>query len=450
MMTWLKTTGRRGGWAAALAILGLAASPLSAQQVQQAPARTPPPQVTPQQQRPSAAQQQQQPAPAQPQQPQQVRPRPAPQQRPATPPAQAPEAAPQQFQMSGGARHMILRLTPEKEPDRGDLAIVEGTSFTTDVMLGNPARRQWDQLRIVLDYNPSFLDPVSVNDSELSNRLAGSPRATVDRRLGQIVYEARLAQPLDVFERPLLFVKWNAIKPVLFTPIAFGRTRAGEHFELFRDGAPLLGDPDVPGDGSVPINVSIIPSDPAEALMMQEDPQLYLGSTDRVGGVQLVIRNPETPPRVGETFQLPLVLDNRAYSRLDGLSLIIEYDPATIEILDDDWDNWITLGTNIHDGTYREDFPWDYHMANAVYSARGLIEYRVGTSTTDEFVGVHGVFADITARAKTPTAGTAVRFLFSRQAGQRTTQVVYLGQNVLGETNVRNDGVRGAFFPILP
>lgn len=365
----------------------------------------------------------------------------------AKPPAAKVETA--EFAVRARPEQAMLRLTGKDDINATDVDAIEGSEFVTDVRLTNPSSKAIDRVRLVIDYNPAYAEPVSINDSAIMPNFSGTPTARVDRSLGQIYYDVELATPIIDLKTPVIFINWNALKPVSFTSIRFGRTRDGEFSELFEKGEKVLGASYDDGDGTVSLGLTVLPADPAEALVMQEDPNLYLGSDERVGGVLLAIRPPEKAPRVGEPFSMDVVFDNTTFSQLDGVSMMIQYDPSVLTILDADHDNWITLGTNIHDGSARERFPWDYHMANAVHQSRGLIEYRVGSSYPDDFVGIGGVVATIHAVATKPAAATSVRFVFARTASQRTTTVSYLGQDVLGDTRVRNDGVKGAVFPVF-
>ncbi len=362
-----------------------------------------------------------------------------------TPPASAFSG---DFSIASNPDNLMLRLTPE--PDSQDLTLIQGGNFVTDVVLSNRRRTPVTGLRVVIDYNPSYVSPLKLNDGLIADRVSGRPRMSLNKDRGQIVYEANLVEPVVDPEDALMFIEWKALQPVLFTPIVFGRDRDGRPTELFNNTQGVLGEVWQEGDGTLSIGVMIVPSDPAEAELMRQEPMLYTGSSERIGGVRLELVPPKDPPRVGEIFPIDIVLDNRVYSMIDGATLIIEYDPEIIEIFDHDLDNWITLGNNIHDGSFRSEFPWDYHMANEFQPGRGLIEYRVGTSMPDDFQGVHGTMAQIIARGRKPTTGTPLRFLFSRTPGRRSTQVVYLGQDVLGEPDVRNDGVRAAMIAIRP
>jgi hypothetical protein len=362
-----------------------------------------------------------------------------------TPPA-APSAS---FDLRANSNNLLLRLHAEGDPDNTDFDITEGGTFTTDVSLLNAGNRPFNTVRVIIDYNPSFIDPTVINDSVLINNLAEEPIIEVNRKLGQVVYVAKLREPMTT-SQSLIYISWKAVKPTLFTNIRFGRNIVHGFTDILMDDAAMLGEPQEEGDGVVAAGVRVVPADPAEALMMQEEPSLYLSSDERVGGVQLSIAGPKRAPRVGEEFFIDLVIDNTVYSNFDKLSVVLEYDSEVFQVLDDDFDNWITHGVNIHDGSFHADFPFDYHIANAVYPSRGLIEYRMGTSQPEEFVGAYGTFARIKARAKKPTASTTVSYFFAPREGLRTTEVRYLGQDSLGDTLVKNDGARGLRFPVLP
>lgn len=355
-----------------------------------------------------------------------------------------------QFRIAADADALMLRLVPEGDAFRQDLDVIEGDEFTTDVLVSNPAGRSFDRVRLVIDYNPTVLAPIAVNDSAISHLVVGTPVTRVDRMLGQVIYEAQLARPVADFSGPIVFVRWRAIGPVFYAPIRFGTSRDGFFSAVLNQGQSVLGSANDPTDGTVSMGVRVIPADPEEAALMQEEPNLFRGTTDRVGGVRLSVLPPERTPRVGERFTLDIHLDNSVHSMMDGVSIILEYDPRVMHVLDSDHDNWITLGHNISDGPFREDFPFDYHLANRVLPTRGLIEYRVSATMPDAFLGRSGTIARIHAVALEPTNDARVDFLFARRRGERTTQVVFLGQNALGDPSIRNDGVQGARFRILP
>lgn len=353
------------------------------------------------------------------------------------------------YTLRGNKGNLLLRIHGDGDANNTDLSVVLGEQFTTDVSLLNQEAKPFDNVRLVVDYNPSFVDPVVINDSPLLDYLKEEPTITVNRKQGQIIYLATLKEPVTKSDT-LVFITWLAVKPVVFTTLKFGRNAKVGATEILLNDSPLLGESQEEGDGVVSATVRIIPADPAEALMMQEEPQLYMGSDERIGGIELKLIPPKTAPRVGEEFYVDVVLDNSIYSNMDKMSLMIEFDPKTISIIDDDYDNWITHGLNILDGPFHKQFPFNYHIANAVYPVLGMIDYRVGTSIPTDLVGSVGTVARIRAVGLKPTGNTEMTFFFAPREGMKTTEVKYLGQDSLGDQLIINDGTTGARFAILP
>ena len=68
--------------------------------------------------------------------------------------------------------------------------------------------------------------------------------------------------------------------------LRFARTRDGQYSEIYEKGEKALGAAYDDGDGTVSLGLTIIPADPAEALVMQEDPNLRItveGHTCNIG-----------------------------------------------------------------------------------------------------------------------------------------------------------------------
>ncbi len=351
--------------------------------------------------------------------------------------------------MSIDENSRMLVLHPEDQSDRSDLNVTIGSEFTTNVTLHNRDMAPMDQLRILISYEPDFLEPVSINDSPISDHLRGNPVAEVDPLLGIVLYEAELAEPLAINDAPLLKVRWKAKQITFGTRLDFGN-REDLFTTVNSGGVDLLGQSDTPGDGTLNMNVTILPQDPKEAEAMLSDPRIYDSPGGKIGGARIFMRPENKRIVVGEPFTIDLMLDNRAMSMLDGLSVLIEFDPEVISILDEDWDNWITREKNILDGPFREDFPWDFHIANTVYSTRGYITYRVGTGDGELTRGKLAPFAQIHAVAKKPTAGTAFVFKFSKRPRSHATEATFIGHDVLGAPDIFGDGTKGVIITVHP
>ncbi len=216
------------------------------------------------------------------------------------------------------------------------------------------------------------------------------------------------------------------------------------------NGRDLLGSPRIPDDGTLSMTVTILPRDLREAEAMLSDPSIFSGGDAKIGGVKIFVQPPAETPVVGEPFSFDLVLDNRSLSNVDGISVLMSFEPDVLEIIDADLDNYITRETNILDGPFHGDFPWSFHIDNVVYQNRGLLHYRVGTGDPDLVRGKQAPFARVYAVAKRPTSGTPVVFRFTRSSRNHGTAVTYNGLDCLGEPEVFADGTQGALIRVLP
>ena len=369
----------------------------------------------------------------------------------AAPRAAAAPAAPAlgEFKVIVDADSRMLRIHPAGKPDRQDMSVTIGEEFTTEITFDNRDVVPFDEIRVLLSYNSEFVEPLSIGDAAVASFIEGEPTAEVDPLAGMILYEAKLKKPLPLNDAPVLTVKWSALRTTPGTEIEFS-SRDALRTSIVGAGVDLLGNRRDPADGTLNMSLRILPRNQREAEAMLSDPTVFTGADSKVGGVRMYIKPPEGPVVVGEPFHLDLVLDNRAFSSLDGISALIQFDPSVIEVLDTDKDNWITREANILDGPFRKDFPWSFHLENIVYNSRGLISYRKGTGDATLTRGRSATFARIYAVAKRPTAGSAVVFRFTRDTSSHGTAATYNGIDCLGDSKVFADGAQGISFRVIP
>lgn len=110
---------------------------------------------------------------------------------------------------------------------------------------------------------------------------------------------------------------------------------------------------------------------------------------------------------VGEEFWVDVVLLNESLVPIDAVGFFIEFDAATLEVIDEDRANWITRGVNIWDGAFHETYPFDMHVANAADNVRGTIEYKMARHY-GAWPLPTGVLARVHFRAKAPADATAI------------------------------------------
>jgi hypothetical protein len=341
----------------------------------------------------------------------------------------------------------LLRLLVRGQEDRGTGSVLVGDEFITDAVFENEAGLGIDAVRVLLSYQTDFVEPIAINDSPIAGVIKGQPVSEVDVRRGAILYEAELSEPLVFKSAPIVSIRWRALQPSARTVIEFGK-REDLFTTLNLNGEDMLGNRRVAGDGTLNLSLSVLPRDPREARALLNEPTIFLNPEEKIGDVRLsLVRQPE-PVVAGRPFTIDLVLDNRAFSMLDALNVLITYDPAVLRIIDTDHDNLITRETNLHDGPFRRDFNWDFHIDNTVFHERGQIVYRVGTTDASMTRGKFGTIARIHAVAVRPTAATAIEFSFRPTARRQSTRVTYVGADVLGDPNVPDDGATGIVLEI--
>src|SRR5690606_13038027 len=60
------------------------------------------------------------------------------------------------------ANNLYLRLTSENDTASQDMQVYTDQEFTTYLYLKSGKTQSIDQLRLVLDYNPSYITPISI------------------------------------------------------------------------------------------------------------------------------------------------------------------------------------------------------------------------------------------------------------------------------------------------
>lgn len=360
---------------------------------------------------------------------------------PATPRAAAGSSI-GEFQSDIDEEARMLRIYEQGRPDRQQLQVVVGEEFVTDVGFDNKTQIPFDEVRVLISYDAATFEPLSIDDSGIADQLSAEPIAEVDDLHGQLLYEARLRGGFVLDRKPILAIRWRAKRVVMESKLEFS-SRAEFFTALNNAGKDILGSPRQAGDGTLNMTVTVLPKDPREAQALLTDPSVFRRTTDKIGGVTLSLIPQEEPIVVGKPFYIDVVLDNRSFSMLDGLSCLISYDNSLIEVVDADYNNLITRERNIHDGPFRTEFPWDMHIDNVVYQTLGMIKYRVATTDSEMTRGRVGPVARIYAVALRPTEGTPFVFKFSRQPRTVATSGVYVGEDTLGDPKNPLDGARG-------
>ncbi|MFH1741380.1 MAG: hypothetical protein ABIH23_20440 [bacterium] len=364
--------------------------------------------------------------------------------------------------------------------------IIVGDVFSVDIRLSNPKKIGFDHLAAVVQYDPVFLRPVG-KLSELDESLPEPAESMIDdvtsapARTGVAAVSGKeegpyIRETIDNRDRITLYentidsdrgllsyifevtdetctaqgrvasVHFEALQPTV------GQTKLAFHFAdsaaeppegtsepgtgLSRGDEDCLGLPLRTGDGTIDRGISILSEKPSKNRVRSLD----RGQTDEeVYPTHLRLKSDQDQIVVGEEFDVYVELENPDHERFDQISLLVAYNPRVLEVIDYDEDNAVTRGLNIHDGSYREAFPFDYSIMNSVNTETGVIDYRMRGYRRP--LRAEGTLACIRFRALKATSKTTLRIFLDRDGKDPTTGLFYRFQDVLGDSTDPTDGV---------
>lgn len=332
----------------------------------------------------------------------------------------------------------VLMMTPAFVSARRDDA------FRTEVQLSNPKGKAIDDFSLEVYYDRDVVTPLSVDDRLLLPFCAERPEILVDRAAGVILVRTSLSTPLSMSDGALLSFDWKALRRSDGARIEFGPgTR------LNRDGVDVLGRDYLPRDGVIPTRVEVLPpldlsADETEYELVPHD---VVANLAQDGGTSLTLYGPARSVAVGQDFYVDVWLDNPQRLPIDQIQFHLNFDVNRLQVVDDDIMNWIILGVNVHDGAFREKYPFDYHTTNSAFNALGEIYYGAGSKTPVNIPRA-GAFARVRFRA-IASGVTPVEFIMENKSPTFPTKVTFLSENILGALDDANDGARGCEITII-
>lgn len=363
--------------------------------------------------------------------------------------------------------------------------IIVGDAFSMDLQLSNPKKAGFDRLSVVLQFDPVFLRPVKgpPTAEDESAELAASmiDEATfaparrrimavadtkkqpyireafsqgnrlslyenvVDTEQGLINYMFELENETATARGRVASIFFEALQPTrrTFVSFRFGKPPA-EGLEaaselgtaLVRGSEDVLGLPLRPDDGTIDRGITILSEKPSKTRVRSLEPRR---TSEEVFTTRLRLVPESRRIVVDEEFNVYVELENPDHIRFDQVSLLIAYNPRVLEVIDYDADNAITRGVNIHDGSYRDVFPFDFFLVNRVNPETGLIDYRMRGYRRPLLS--EGVLGCIRFRAVKSTSKTTLRMFIDRDGQDPTTGVFYRFKDVLADSADPTDGI---------
>ena len=341
-----------------------------------------------------------------------------------------------QFTMTADQNAAILFFFPP------DITTSKGEKFFTDIMLTNPSSTPFERIILNIKYDPDFVSCFGIEkDSEIFKfPLEDEPQAKIYPNSGRIIFSAKLKQPRIATEQKILTLHWKTIESCENTTIEFEKEDTSQT-AILHSGYDILGDISKNDDGIINASVQIVEQKPVEEESDEFEEgtevsdiiifdKMPLSGRKKFSDVKLFLIAPEKPVKVGDIFPVDIYLSNPNRAPIDAINLVMTFDPETIQVIDKDEENWITVGTNIFDGNYHEQFPFDYHIQNEVINKEGIIYYKVGCSNP-ESLPKKGKFATIYFKSLKPDATAKILFKRSTSPSIPGTAVLSMGRNIL-------------------
>ena len=417
-----------------------------------------------------------------------------------------PGAPPQQVAPGGKGRQAQRKPEPQIKlrskatllvSTRSPVAVVQ-QPFTVNISLANPSRLEFDTLAFAIQYDPADLMPIADSDDEgnwisltelpteehpqvedaskESGKNASSSTAKeslyllarknshfkvisndVDKEKGLIRFEC--SQEGDPNKDS------GVIATLQFVPLR-EQENASIHFlfdektgeEATADALPMtrltLKDGDQLGaktearDGVVDLNVQVYGTrEKAErrAIVKKAGDRDELKPDEAAASTHLYLMPHKKEVDVGDILDVDVYLANPDGEQIDSVNLLIAFNPRVFQAEDADD---VATGVNLSDRDYKEEFPFDFPVLNAIDNEKGLIDYRV--QGLRKVIRNEGIFATFRLRALRPTSKTTFRVLLNESGQSPTTGIFFRTRDRLGDPTIYTDGVTTTSISIRP
>ena len=311
-----------------------------------------------------------------------------------------------------------------------DTVVNTGEVFTTEV-IADSRDADVDELALRLDYPPAILNPLAVDLSPSAELMGDEVLYDTDPEEGFVALRAHFRQPSKLKRDTLATIYWEALQPTDTAEIRFGFGKS--HGTALRlSGRNILGTEGGDADGVIHSNVTVRSTRVRPIAQKVGNKGLLVANSriaDPTAGIGLGLESSRTSVRAGEQFTVDVLLKNPDLLPFNRLMLYLQFDPATLEVVDTDRGNWARDRVNILDAFAHEDFPFDFHRRNDANNTTGEIVYEVARELDP--IRAEGPVARVTFRALKDSPRTDIVLVHNAPGIAPTTDVQYLQQSVL-------------------
>ncbi len=356
----------------------------------------------------------------------------------------------------------VLATKPQIYIQASTNPVLLDEEFDLDFRFQNPKNKGYDRFEFTLKYDPEYFEFISSSTDSETLQIADQ---AIDKKptirevnsgslsyyvnevfpaTGTIHYLLELSDESSTASGLVATARFRGIKqcrPMEFEFISELQDPDGLPNGLRKsgvtlDGVDILGNVENPTDGLLSQRVGVKTEQEREIsdrTLAQDE------NVEKSFNTNLRLWTPRRQIVLGEEFDVYVDLENPDADIFDQISLLIAFNPRVLAVVDYDDNNAITQGVNIHDGTYRETFPFDYSNVNKVDQERGVIDYRMRAYRKG--LRAEGTLAAIRFRALQTTTKTTLRLLVDLESEEPTSGLFYRFEDVLGDSQDPADGL---------
>jgi hypothetical protein len=263
--------------------------------------------------------------------------------------------------------------------------VTPGKRFYTEVELNAQTEHAFDSVRVCIAYPRLAVRPVRVFDYPIQDLLDPASPPQADMVPGRLTYSAKLVKETRVLgQKPLLRIVWESLGESENAELSLSKPGMPEEAQsaLLREEKNLLDSKASIGKACINAQVVVRGDEKSAKTFTTWKRGLAdeLPTLDPASAIQLSMRPSNPEPQSGEEFVIDVLLDNPKYLAFDEVYLAIGFDPAKVQVLDWDYNNWIRRGVNIFDGHAHETFPFNVHTHNEVNNQKGRIYYQMSNT----------------------------------------------------------------------
>ncbi len=263
--------------------------------------------------------------------------------------------------------------------------VMPGKRFYTEVELNAQTEHAFDSVRVCISYPRLAVRPVKVFDYPIQDLLDPASPPQAETVPGRLTYSARLAKEARVLgQKPLLRIVWESLDEAENAELSLSKPGMPEEAQsaLLREEVNLLDSKASIGKACINAQVVVRGDEKSAKTFTTWKRGLAdkLPDLDPASAIQLSLRPSNPEPQPGEEFVIDVLLDNPKYLAFDEVYLAVGFDPASVQVLDWDYNNWIRRGVNVFDGHAHESFPFNVHTRNEVNNGKGRIHYQMSNT----------------------------------------------------------------------